>query len=205
MLQKISISNKCCKCEKVQFSIKQVTVFNIANNKNDFWRIMWHWEDWSNGCWIFSFTITGKKLHLKYIKIENIFSVIISNTPLYSYLLYFWSDKCSLGEHKGLVSNAYKKLLTTNFWTKMCNISIFTLGLRILDPIVCMNDYVMIGDLEQLWVRTLTLLLLLLLHEKVHDCAQESICTHDTHTILFVVQTGSIQTMLWNWNRCHQL
>ncbi len=32
MLQKIYISNNCCKCEQVPFSIKQVTVFDISNN-----------------------------------------------------------------------------------------------------------------------------------------------------------------------------
>ncbi len=28
-------------------------------------------EDWSNGCWKFSFALNRNQLHFKYIKIEN--------------------------------------------------------------------------------------------------------------------------------------
>ncbi len=46
----------------------------------------------------------------KHIKI-----IMYYNISQYT-MLYFWSNKCSLGEHKGLLKT-YKILLTLNVWT----------------------------------------------------------------------------------------
>ncbi len=74
MLKKI-LSRK----KSFQKNIKQHNIFNIDNK--DSWAENQHirmisegscdTEDWSNGCWKFSFTITGINYILKYITIEK--------------------------------------------------------------------------------------------------------------------------------------
>ncbi len=52
-------------------------------------------EDWSNGCWTFRFAITG----INYIlKLENNYLKLQYLKNKLKFLLYFWSNKCSLVE-----------------------------------------------------------------------------------------------------------
>ncbi len=105
MLQNISVSNKCCfffyqrilKKVTVSTKILSSTVFNIDNKKcflssNQHIRMISEGScdtlDWSNGCWKFRFTITGKK-HLKNNSNRN---------AILLFLLYFLSNKCRVGE-----------------------------------------------------------------------------------------------------------
>ncbi len=65
--------------KNIMASTKHQDFFNIddikrKNQQNDFWRTMWHW-----------LVISAK--HKLY------FTVLL-------FLLYLWSNKCSLGEHK---------------------------------------------------------------------------------------------------------
>ncbi len=63
----------------------------------------------------FSFTFTEINYNLKYIKIENIHLKLIHFYNI-AVLLYFWANKCSLGEHETNFKNI-KILINPNFWT----------------------------------------------------------------------------------------
>ncbi len=65
-------------------------------NTNQYIRMISKWscdtEDWSNGCWKFSFTITEIYLILKYIQIENSYNNILQ-----------YSNKYSLGDQENSI------------------------------------------------------------------------------------------------------
>ncbi len=70
-------------------------------------------EDWSNGCWKFSFVITGINYILKYIKIEtsyvNIyFQYVNTNTSQYCFYFIFDQINAALVSIKDFIQKPYK-------------------------------------------------------------------------------------------------
>ncbi len=98
--------------------LNSTTVFNIDNNEKyllscksayyyDFWRSC-DTEDWSNDAEN-SALITEINDILTYIQIQNRYLKFKWYLTIFLFLLYFWSNKCSLDEQKRLPS---KKILT---------------------------------------------------------------------------------------------
>ncbi len=96
-------------CSKNKWSSK-----NVFEQQISFWRIMWD-RDWRVDAENAAF-ITWIKYMLEYIKIEKSYIWIVLENN--SVLLYSWSNKCSLGEHK--LSKYNTILLTSNFRMVVC-------------------------------------------------------------------------------------
>ncbi len=69
-------------------------------------------EDWGHDYWKFSFAITGINYTLKCITIENSY-LNCNNISKHNCFVYFFSNKSSFGEHKGLLSKIFKTLKST--------------------------------------------------------------------------------------------
>ncbi len=125
MLQKISISNKCCSFE----------LFNSSNNPEKKWvpqnyeagqlfstliifrNVSWaanqlirmisegtcDTEDWSNDAENSTLHHRNKLHFTKYSHRKQLLKIIISNI-----LLYFWTNKCSLGEQLSKTKKSYQ-------------------------------------------------------------------------------------------------
>ncbi len=84
-------------------------------------------EDWSNGCWKFSFAITGLNYILKYIKIENSY---FKCNKYYCFTCIF--DECSFGKQTSFKNN------TKSFCSpKLLNNSVYRPFLLLLLLFIC--------------------------------------------------------------------
>ncbi len=118
------------KCISVSTKILSTTVFNIDKNKNVSWAANQHIRRISEGTCDTEDTERLLKIQLCHhnnkLHLKIYYNRVILSCNNITVLLYFWSNKCSLGEHKRLFS--FKTLTDPKLKFKIyCNITFMML------------------------------------------------------------------------------